>query len=186
MIRTSRVLFTSPLSHYSDIGLNTKIVDVIIRSIACRVSRLYIILRWSSSTRTLVWLARSEPAKSIMNNLPWRMAVAVLDALHTVTLKRAWLLEDVLFALVGSTVRWRLPWCSRPITSSTDTTTTSASPATWMFRFLDVSSRSSRKPDDGFNRSLIFSLYISRYDNFTCTRAQEHTHTWITYKKTEF
>lgn len=121
--------------------------------------------------RTFVWLALSEPAKSIMNSLPWRTAVAVLDALLTVTLSNAWLLEDVLFTPVGSTVLCRLPWCSSPITSSMDTTVTSDSPVTWMFRFLDVSSRSSRKPDVGFKRSRIFSLYISKYDIFTC----EHT-----------
>lgn len=126
----------------------------------------------SLSLRTLVWLALSEPARSIMNNLPCRTAVAVLDALHTVTLSSAWLLEDVLFTPVGSTVLCRLPWCSSPITSSMDTTTTSDSPVTWMFRFLDVSSRSSRKPDAGFRRSRMFSLYISKYDIFTWAPAQ--------------
>lgn len=65
---------------------------------------------------TLVCLARSEPARSIMKSFPYLILARCLRSLEegrivclTITLSSAWLRDEVSLAAVGSTVRATFP-----------------------------------------------------------------------------
>ena len=85
------------------------------------------------SPRFLVELALSDPARSMSDSLPVFTSDILPSArsrCSTRICSTAWDLDDSLFAAVGSCVRLRLPRCSSFITSSTDTVSISAMPAT--------------------------------------------------------
>lgn len=79
-----------------------------------------------------VAVPRSEPARSMSDNLPVSVStviVLVLGLLESSTWKTAWLLELVWLALVASVVLLLLPFSNNCMTCSVDSALHSVTPA---------------------------------------------------------
>mmetsp|Transcript_105520 Transcript_105520/g.305190 ORF Transcript_105520/g.305190 Transcript_105520/m.305190 type:complete len:230 (+) Transcript_105520:1354-2043(+) len=130
----------------------------------------------SRTPRLSVCEARSEPARSIIDNFPIIVicpspGAAGARRCSTTIWSTAWDLDEVTFMAVGSVVRRWLPRRRSSATSSAFSASVSVTPATVVP--FSGSSRSSNNPrlgpSKGANKSRRFSLYTSTKEHRTET-----------------